>query len=117
MLKVLMIGEQGSHIETLYFALIHRELTVHLVHDRETLRAMLDTEAPDLVIFDHVEPTDLFVLNPRALGFSGPVLLLTDEPNPTTAQEVLRTEIALHKPVMLTALWQMIDEIASLMPE
>jgi DNA-binding response OmpR family regulator len=116
MLNVLMIGAEGSHIETLYFALVHRELTVHLVHDRETLRAMLDAEAPDLVIFDHIEPADLFVLNPRALGFSGPVLLLTDEHSPT-AQELLRTEIALHKPVMLTALWQMIDEIASLTRE
>jgi hypothetical protein len=116
MLRVLMVGEQGSQVDTLYFALRHREVSVQLAHDPDTLHTVLTTEQVDLVIFDHVAPTDLFALNPRGHGFSGPVVLLVDDPDPVTAREVLHTDLALTRPFLLSSLLHLIDEIASSTP-
>ena len=106
-LKLLLVGEYGPFLQTLLVALARRGFITTLAGDRNTMKEALGDSNPDAVVFDHTRPSDLFVLNPRRSGFDGPLLLLTDDLNPTPAQE-LRALLVLRKPFKLASLYEQI---------
>jgi hypothetical protein len=108
---VLLVGEIDSYLGAVAMFLSRRDVPARLVCNKAELEASLSELEPHLVIFDHIQPTDLYELNPRQFGFEGPVLILTDDPNPKTALEVLETVHFLQKPTLLTAIWQWLDDL------
>ena len=78
MSTVLIVGESLPSIRILAVSLAAEGFDVVLVSDASELETTV-MRAPDLIILDHLEPTDLYRLNPRQHGFSGRLLLLCDE--------------------------------------
>ena len=81
-MELLLVGEYGPFLQILLVALVRRGLAAKLAGDRNAMKEALEDSYPDAVVFDHVGQWDLDVLNPRYSGFDGPLLLLTDDPNP-----------------------------------
>jgi hypothetical protein len=105
---VVLVGPQSPFLQILS-AVLSGGWTVESATDRVTLAQILSTTRPAVVIFDHTEPTDLFDLNPRAMGFSGPLLLLADEP--ATATQVLEADVFLRRPSDLFELSRLIEDL------
>jgi hypothetical protein len=59
---------------------------------RNELELLLTAEPPDVIVFDHVGPIDLYDLNPRELGFCGPMVLISETDENETAQRLLQTD-------------------------
>ena len=110
MIKALLVGERKTLLEILSVALCRKGATTCLAHESGELRDGLSRQEPNVVIFDHSSPLDLFDLNPRMLGFQGPILLLTDEPT-QLGQDILATGHVMRKPFSLKAILEEIDEL------
>ena len=110
MVVVLLVGPESPFLRILS-AVLSRAWSVYAACDEASLQEFLSaTTQPSIVVFDHTQPTDLFELNPRRFGFSGPIVLLADEP--TTARQLLVTDISLRRPSDLVELHRLITELA-----
>ena len=105
---ILLVGPESPFLRILSAFLSHA-WSVREASDNASLQKSLLTAQPSIVVFDHTQPTDLFELNPRLYGFTGPIVLLADEP--TTAKQVLTTEILFRRPSDLVAFSRMISDL------
>jgi len=112
-MDLLLIGEDGSFLRMLSIGLKSQGFAVRTVNDVAPLRAALEDSTPDVIIFDHVEPMDLFALNPRECGYSGPLVLLIEEGIPEQVLERLRDLQVLKKPFLLESLFSQIELVTS----
>ena len=78
---------------------LSRIADVYVANDDETMRRLFAEVEPSLVIFDHQDPADIFLLNPRRFGYRGPLLLLTADREPQTAIAILEADHWLRKPI------------------
>ena len=105
---VLLVGVESPFLRILS-AVLSKAWSVHAACDEASLRELLSTIQPAVVVFDHTQPTDMFELNPRRFGFGGPILLLAEEP--TIAGQLLATDIFLGRPSDLVELARLVAEL------
>ena len=111
--RVVLVGESLPTTRILGVALASAGYEVVLVDDPQALATTVMTP-PDLIILDHVEPTDLYRLNPRVLGFGGRLLLLT-EVDPDVATQVLTPDFVVRKPFDIEAVRRQVRELLLLL--
>ncbi|MGE0057932.1 MAG: hypothetical protein AB7P33_17940 [Dehalococcoidia bacterium] len=104
--EVLLVGPESPFLRILA-AVLARDWYVKAAYSQRALEQILATIHPDVIIFDHTQPTDLFELNPRQFGFAGPLVLLAEEPS--TAIEVLRADTFIPRPSDLFELARLIE--------
>ncbi len=110
-MDVLLIGEDVRFLRLLSTELSLRGFNVAVASEPDALQPALDLLAPDVVIFDHAEPMDLFAFNPREYGFEGPLLVLSADDIPAACLEAFREARYLMKPFSLV---DVCDQLAAL---
>jgi hypothetical protein len=103
---VLIVGQESPFLR-IVTAVLRRDWPCYLASTRSGLEDLLVTCSPHVIVFDHTHPLDLQELNPRPLGYSGPLLLLADEPS--TAVEVLQANSFIRRPSDLLELARLIE--------
>ncbi|HWO72000.1 MAG TPA: hypothetical protein VNN21_00410 [Dehalococcoidia bacterium] len=98
-MDLLLVGEDSLFLRLLASELRAAGVHVRVANDAQALREALVEARPDVVVFDHVEPMDLFVLNPRDSGFEGPLVLLVEENAPVHVLEAFGFREVIWKPV------------------
>lgn len=68
---------------------------------------------PLLIVFEHDDPADLFLMNPRRFGFTGPLLLLMGEDDPDTAIDLLSADYWLRRPVDVGVIERLVQQIGA----
>ncbi len=111
-MKVLLVGESAPLLRILQVVSVRAGYDAEIASTASSLRELNQALQPDLLVFDHVHPLDLYMLNPRIAGFHGPVLMLSDNPHPETALFLLGTEHLLHKPFHLDAIVGRLRELS-----
>ena len=113
MSTVVIAGESLPSVRILAVSLAAEGFDVVLVSSPDELAATV-RRSVDLVILDHLEPTDLYRLNPRQHGFSGRLLLLAEndsEPVPG----LLNPDRVVRKPFHLDDVRRYVYEMLVLM--
>jgi hypothetical protein len=105
---ILLVGVESPFLRILS-TVLSRGWSVYAAGTEASLQELLATARPTIVVFEHTHPFDLYELNPRRFGFSGPILLIADEPG--TASSQLQTDILLRKPSDLVGLSGLIAEL------
>ena len=103
-LNVLLVGEDRFSLRFLLVDIAQVVASVRLVSDVEALAAAIEEHQPDLIVFDHVEPMDVFLLNPRDRGYAGPLILLVTDSPPEPLVEHLQNPEIIKKAVAKTEL-------------
>jgi DNA-binding response OmpR family regulator len=103
-MKLLLAGEDTAFLRALSLDLIVRGFQVTVVTDGAALRRALEHWQPDVILLDHVEPMDLYILNPRESGYDGPLLLLVSDGLPESMVEQMQTASVVKKPLVLEVL-------------
>jgi DNA-binding response OmpR family regulator len=105
---VLLVGDDSPLLEILSGVLSKEGYTTDIAHCAADVKGYAGR--PDVVIFEHLTPLDLYALNPREYGFEGPLLLLSEEPS-TCAEEVLDASRTIRKPLTLEQLRRVLLEL------
>jgi DNA-binding response OmpR family regulator len=103
-MDVLLIGEDVKFLRFVALELSLRGFNVTVVNDPDALKPAIELLSPDVVVLDHVEPMDFFVLNPRDYGYEGTLLVLSTGDVPAGCLEELATSHQLKKPISLEGL-------------
>ncbi len=112
-MDVLLVGEEVRFLRLLSLEFAFRGFKVAMVSEPDEMKAAIDLLAPDIVILDHVEPLDLFALNPRTYGYEGPVIILATTDIPAASLEGLNTPHHLKKPFHFPDLCEQIELVAT----
>jgi DNA-binding response OmpR family regulator len=116
-MKILLVGESTPLLRILQVVSVRAGFAAEIASTSTSLREQSQVLQPDLLVFDHIHPLDLYLLNPRLAGFDGPVLMLTDNPHPETALFLLGTDHILLKPFHLDTIVQRLHEMSQQIPE
>jgi hypothetical protein len=108
---VVVIGEDGAYLRTLVHELSGRGIAARFVENESDLPAVLREAEPEIIVFDHVEPLDLYVLNPRAHGYVGTLLLLTHDTESPLAAEQLGATHVVAKTLLLRSICQQVVDL------
>jgi DNA-binding response OmpR family regulator len=103
-MKLLLVGEDSSFLRVLSLDLLLAGFAVKIETDAAGLGDALQQFAPDVVVFDHVEPMDLFALNPRDCGYEGPLVILVSSGIPQQLLDRLQATNVVEKPFVLEIL-------------
>jgi len=103
-MQVLLIGEDIVSLRGLALELSFLRHSVRVVTNAGELRVALDEQMPEVIVFDHVEPLDLFALNPCDFGYRGPLVLLVEQDLPSDTMKRLPNAGILLKPFALEGL-------------
>ena len=103
-MDILLVGEDEVFLRVLALELALMGATVRTVNDSDTLRRALEDACPEVVVLDHIEPADLFALNPRVCGYGGPLVVLIEHDVPQTTLESLEDPRILRKPLLPSSL-------------
>jgi len=98
-MDLLLVGEDSFFLRLLATELRAGGMHVRVANDSRALQEALEEARPDVIVFDHVEPMDLFFLNPRESGFEGPLVLLVEEGVPVHVLEAFGFREVIRKPV------------------
>lgn len=103
--NVLLVGEDPTSLRLLALDLSLRGVVVTTASDAEHLTRVLAMSTPDVIVFDHVEPLDVYLLNPRKPGFKGPLVLLIDQDLPAEMTSQLQPHHIARKPFQIETLY------------
>jgi len=103
-MDLLLVGENASFVRILSLELAFQGFEVRTVTDAAELKAALEDSTPDAIVLDHVEPMDIFALNPRDHGYEGPLFILIADHLPAPLLQRLRTAEVHRKPYVLESL-------------
>ena len=101
MTNLMLVGENRPFLEVLAMELKLRGSEVRLANDPTALQLALAETTPDLVVLHHVEPMDLYLLNPRIYGYDGPLLVLLETGEPRFVPQQLKAHKVLEKPFLV----------------
>jgi hypothetical protein len=108
MAAILLVGIESPFLRILS-TVLSQGWSVNAASDQASLEDLLATTQPAVVVFEHTQPFDLYDLNPRRHGYTGPILLIAD--NPGVAPGELETDILIRKPSNLASLCRLIAEL------
>jgi hypothetical protein len=103
---ILLVGQESPFLR-IVAAVLRRDWPVYAASTERTLEDLLDSQSPNVIVFDHTHPLDLHELNPRRFGFAGPLLLLAEEPS--IAMELLQADSFIRRPSDLLELARLIE--------
>jgi len=103
-MKVLLVGEDSSSLHLMATDLWIKGSAAEFVCELQALEEALRGQPPDVVIFDHIEPMDFYLLNPRVHGYSGPIIVLIGDDVPEHIPGFLEPRRTVRKPVSVEAL-------------
>ena len=103
-MKILLVGEDTSYLCGLGLDLVLHGHAVKTVNDATQIEAALAQFEPDAVILDHIEPIDLFDLNPRDYGYEGPLVILVSDGVPEELLGQLHAPGLIKKPFVFESL-------------
>ena len=106
MKDVLLVGEDQLFLKIMALELRFKGLNTRRAHDSQSLQQALAEREPELVVFHHIGPIDLFFLNPREYGYDGPLLLLVDHGDPVFSREHVRAHSVLLKPFVVQTVYR-----------
>jgi hypothetical protein len=104
--EVLLIGEDEFFLKVMAMELKLKGLKARGAHDPAGLHEALSQGSPSLVVFHHIEPMDLFFLNPRDYGYEGPLLLLLDHGDLHFSRQHIRAHSVLQRPFVIQTVYR-----------